>query len=64
MKFINILFAVTFLLFVVNCKKDGRNKINASAITQTDNLGNLIRTADPTDWRLLSGLLLQPINPH
>ena len=51
MKFINILFAVTFLLFVVNCKKDGRNKINARAITQTDNLGNLIGTADPTDWR-------------
>jgi hypothetical protein len=51
MKFRSILFGFTFLLFAPNCKKDGKNKINARSITSTDKLGNLIGTADPTDWR-------------
>lgn len=44
---------VPFLLISIlhlNCKKDSNAKIDVSAITETDNVGNTLSQIDNTDW--------------
>ena len=46
------LFAIILLFSVANfqCKKENKNEIDVSAITQTDALGNQTGNPDNTDW--------------